>query len=88
MRVVSSGALAGWKRDMREDGLVLTLQVAQSVEEFRDRQFDIVLLSMNDRQLRSLTRDLTRASQERRIPLHADGWKARLMYVLFKRPFL
>lgn len=71
MPIVTSGALAGWKRDRTAHGIVLTLQVAGSAEDYQRRAFARVRIAINDRQLRSLVRDLTRAAQEQGIELFA-----------------
>lgn len=63
------GALGGWKRRPAAHGVLLTLQVAPSAEAFRTSAFDLVELALNDRQLRSLARDLTRAAGERGLKL-------------------
>jgi hypothetical protein len=68
-KVVARGALAGWKREDSDQSCLLTLQVARSSEAFRQRDFEIVELAMNDRQLRSLARDLSRAAGERGLAL-------------------
>lgn len=64
------GALAGWKRDKSENGTVITLQVAQNSSAFSEKSFDLVAIALNDRQLRSFTRDLQRAAADRKIKLH------------------
>jgi hypothetical protein len=66
------GALAGWRRHSTEHGCMLIMQVAGSAEDFSSKQFDKVEIALNDRQLRSLTRDLMRASSERGIQLWAE----------------
>jgi hypothetical protein len=72
MSVVARGALAGWKRRPTEHGFLMTLQVAASTEAYRARDFDVVEVALNDRQLRSLARDLHRAAQARGIELSAQ----------------
>lgn len=64
------GALAGWKRNKSENGTVITLQVARSSSAFSEKSFDLVTIALNDRQLRSFTRDLQRAAADRKIELH------------------
>lgn len=71
MSTVTSGALAGWKRDRAEHGVVLTLQLVGSADDFRQRKFERVQVAVNVRQLRSLARDLTRAAEEQGIDLFA-----------------
>jgi hypothetical protein len=75
--VSSQGALVGWKRQPTEHGCVLTIQLAASSRDFNDRNFDVVHLSMNERQLRSLARDLARAADDRGLLLWARPrrWK-------------
>ena len=66
------GALVGWRQSRSEHGAVLRLQVARSAEDFHARSLDKVELALNDRQLRSLARDLIRAAQGRDLhPLFA-----------------
>lgn len=77
-----AGALAGWQRDMTHYGCVLTLQIAQSQDEFADREFQRVIVALNDRQLRSLARDLERAAERRGIKLWG---KPRGLARLFRR---
>ena len=72
MSIVASGALAGWKRDRAKHGIVLTLQVAASKEDFDRRAFAGITIAVNDRQLRSLARDLTRAAEEQGLELFAS----------------
>ncbi|PZU58848.1 MAG: hypothetical protein DI547_08715 [Sphingobium sp.] len=66
-----AGALAGWQRIMTGYGCVLTLQVGESEEQFETHEYQRVLVAMNDRQLRSLARDLQRAAEARGINLWA-----------------
>jgi hypothetical protein len=63
------GALVGWKRAPSSNGIVLTLQVAEAASDFRDKDFAHVNLALNERQLRSLARDLTRAAEDRGIDI-------------------
>lgn len=71
------GALAGWKRCASNQGIILTLQVARDTDHYKNGVFTRVHLALNDRQLRSLTRDLTRAATERGVDLWAPKpwWK-------------
>lgn len=69
MSDLSVGALIGWKRAWSQNGIVLTFQVAESTKAFQERDLRKVALAMNDRQLRSLARDLTRAAEERGIEI-------------------
>ncbi len=63
------GALAGWRRHETPHGIVLNLQIAASAEKIAARDFMPVTVVLNDRQLRSLARDLTRAAASRGIDL-------------------
>lgn len=63
------GALAGWKRDKSENGTIITFQVARNSAAFDEKSFDMVAIALNDRQLRSFTRDLQRAAADRQIKL-------------------
>jgi hypothetical protein len=71
-----NGALVGWKRGPTDHGIILTLQVASDASDFTNRDFAQVDLALNERQLRSLARDLSRAAEERGIALFAK--KGRL----------
>lgn len=71
MAVVANGALVGWKRTPGEHGIVLTLQLVGSAEDFHRQAFEVVQFAVNDRQLRSLARDLTRAAKDQGIELFA-----------------
>lgn len=61
----------GWKREASENGIIISLQLLTPESASRDRHFDHVSIALNDRQLRSLTRDLQRAATERGIQLWA-----------------
>lgn len=67
-----SGALAGWRRRQMESGVVLRLQISTTVDDYRNKSFQHCNVALNDRQLRSLARDLARAAEERGIQLHSD----------------
>lgn len=84
MPIVTSGALAGWKRDPSEHGVILTVQVARSTEDFDQHNFDVARVALNDRQLRSLARDLARAARERGIDLGSRK-KSKVMGLFAKR---
>jgi hypothetical protein len=74
-----AGALAGWNRTMTTYGCVLTLQVGETEEQFETHDYQRVLVALNDRQLRSLARDLQRAAEFRGIKLWAsEGGVGRL----------
>ena len=77
------GALVGWQRTDSAHGAVLRLQVARSSAEYRQRDWETVEVALNERQLRSLARDLARATRDRNIPLFAPtGLWGRLRLVL------
>jgi len=48
---------------------VLELQLASNVSDYADHNLSRVGVALNDRQLRSLARDLARAAEERGIEL-------------------
>ena len=66
---LTTGALAGWRRRGTDHGCVLELQLASKVADFTERRLSRVAVALNDRQLRSLARDLSRAAEERGIEL-------------------
>lgn len=63
--------LSGWKRTRTAHGIVLTLQLIDSPADFAAQRFEKVNVAMNDRQLRSFARDITRAAQDRGLDLFA-----------------
>jgi beta-xylosidase len=69
--------LVGWKRDRTPHGYVVTLQLAGSAEDVRRQDYERVSLVVNDRQLRSLTRDLVRALDDRGLDAfhRPTGWR-------------
>ncbi len=67
--VLSRGILAGWKRRPGNNGILLTLQVAKDQAAYIEKNLDLVEVALNDRQLRSLARDLERAAASRGITL-------------------
>lgn len=71
------GALIGWKRAESASGIVLTLQLARTSDNVKEGNLTQVHLALNDRQLRSMARDLTRAAAERGVELWAPKrwWK-------------
>ncbi len=76
---ITSGALVGWKWNPTGDGLVLTMQLAASVTDFQENQFEVVQIALNDRQLRSLARDCGRMTEKRGLELWArPKWWRRL----------
>lgn len=83
MPIEMAGALAGWRRSRTAGGTILTLQVAGSADAFRNDNYTKLHLALNDRQLRSLARDLYRATDEKGIKLFAPRkwwrpWSRRL----------
>lgn len=67
----SPRAVAGWSRHHGEHGIMLRMQLVDSVAGHRRREFEKVDLVLNDRQLRSLARDLARAAEARGLDLRA-----------------
>jgi hypothetical protein len=74
------GALVGWKREPSQNGMIISLQVLDPQTKVEDKQFQRVSLALNDRQLRSLARDLQRAADERGLTLWG-GSKLRSRYL-------
>jgi hypothetical protein len=72
------GALAGWRRTGTDSGCVLELQLVASKQDFEARNFIRVDMALNDRQLRSLARDLARAAEERGVRLWGKKPRWRL----------
>lgn len=79
-----SFSLIGWRRREGTHGIVLTMQLARSVEQARSNNMEQLTVALNDRQLRSLTRDLIRAADQRGIDLfhRPRGW--RRLFTLFR----
>jgi hypothetical protein len=77
-----SGALIGWERSGSRHGIIVTLQIVESADQYQGRGFHRVSVALNDRQLRSLARDLARAARSRglnlnaRKPLHKRLWNS------------
>lgn len=69
--------LIGWKRDRTRHGFVVTLQLARSAGHAHRQDYDRVSMVLNERQLRSLTRDLVRASDDRGLDVfhRPHGWR-------------
>lgn len=65
------GALVGWKRRRSANGIILTIQLATSEAAAQNRDYDQISFALNDRQIRSLARDLQRVAKERGIQLRA-----------------
>jgi hypothetical protein len=66
-----TGALIGWARRNSRHGIVLTLQVVENAAQFQDHRYHQVIMALNDRQLRSMARDLARAARSRGLDLRA-----------------
>lgn len=64
-------AVVGWKREQSRHGIVLTLQLIADRDAYRERRFDQMSIVLSDRQLRSLARDLIRASAARGMEVFA-----------------
>jgi hypothetical protein len=60
-----SGALLAWKRRGSQSGVVMTLQIVENADQ--DNRCHRVKLQLNDRQLRSIARDLVQIAHERGI---------------------
>jgi hypothetical protein len=75
-----SGALAGWRRTRTAHGIVLSLQVATSTDDAHRGKLGRVDVALNERQLRSLARDLARATEQRDMEVFArPRWWQRLL---------
>lgn len=87
-RTAGARSLIGWKRQRTLNGIVLTMQLVRTVEDVRTGQIAEMNIALNDRQLRSLARDLTRAAGERGIELfyRPQGWRRFLPFG--RRPVL
>ncbi len=81
------GALIGWKRRGSDHGIVLSLQIATSFARAESKDFDHISLALNDRQLRSLARDLQRAAAQRNMRLFAKPAWHRYVCGLWKNWF-
>ncbi len=79
-----SGALIGWERRSTQHGVIMTLQIIESSEQFQGRGYHRVAVALNDRQLRSLARDLARAAERRGIDLRAHPPFHRRLWIGFK----
>jgi len=86
-RAEISGALIGWARQSSRHGIIITLQVVHNASDYKDHRFHTVSVALNERQLRSLARDLARAARSRglslraRAPLHRRLWHGLLRVV-------
>jgi len=63
-----SGALLDWERRRADHGVIVTLHIAESGMRGGHHRVSVAL---NDRQLRALTRDLTRAARARGLTIEA-----------------
>jgi hypothetical protein len=79
--------LVGWRRTPARSGIVLSLQLVRSVADFREHRFERLAIALNDRQLRSLARDLQRAAAARGLDLFAQptGWRRLLRWITPRR---
>lgn len=59
---IMTGALVGWTRHAAEHGIILSLRLVRSRQDYQEERFHNVSIALNDRQLRSLTRDLMRSA--------------------------
>lgn len=84
--VQTPAILVGWKRDISDHGIILTMQVADTAQDAQRRHYHKVSLVLNERQLRSFTRDLVRASALRGLDVFHEprGWR-RLFHLVFRR---
>jgi hypothetical protein len=73
------GALVGWKRRRSANGIILTIQLATSEAKAQSRDYDQISFALNDRQIRSLARDMQRVAKERGIQLRARPRWTRLL---------
>ena len=73
------GALVGWKRRRSANGIILTVQLATSEAKAQSRDYDQISFALNDRQIRSLARDMQRVAKERGIQLRARPRWMRLL---------
>jgi len=71
MQLPITGGLVGWKRTDATHGCVIILQIATERSQFYDGKAQQVSVVLNDRQLRSFTRDLQRAATKRKLQLWA-----------------
>lgn len=65
---IISGALLDWERRGSDHGVIVTLHVAESNMRGGHHRVSVAL---NDRQLRALTRDLTRAARARGLEIES-----------------
>jgi hypothetical protein len=75
MTAVATGALVGWERNPAAYGIILRMQILTTRDDEGFSNFVEVQVALNDRQLRSLARDLRRAADERGLQLRpARRW--------------
>jgi hypothetical protein len=65
MTIRAMGLLTGWKRTGSSTHIVLTLKIAENVDELENDRPGRVHVAIDDRQLCCLARDLARAARER-----------------------
>jgi hypothetical protein len=70
MTIRAMGLLTGWKRSGSSTHIVLTLKIAENVDELENDRPGRVHVAVDDRQLCGLARDLARAARERGL----DVW--------------
>lgn len=75
----AGGALVGWRWQKTEHGVMLRLQIAPSLADYRARNLQTTDVTLNDRQLRSLARDLTRAVSSRGMTVFAPATRWQLL---------
>jgi len=68
-----TGALIGWERRGARHGVILTLQIVENAAQYQDHRYHRVTMALNDRQLRSMARDLARAARSRGLDLRAKA---------------
>jgi hypothetical protein len=66
-----TGALIGWERRTSSHGVTVTMQIVENAKQYQDRRYHRVTMALNDRQLRSLARDLARAALSRGLDLRS-----------------
>lgn len=76
---VAPRAVVGWKREETQHGIVVTLQLIGDATAYHEGRVDRVPIVLSNRQLRSLARDLARASRQRGMEVFAPRrwWQFR-----------
>ena len=76
-----TGALIGWERKGSRHGIILTMQIVENAAQYQDHRYHRVAVALNDRQLRSMARDLARAARSRGLDLRAKPpWRTTLFH--------